>query len=166
MSELFRRYATPFITGLFLVSLISGVALFFHWQSGVFKEMHEWLSMVLIIPFGLHVWKNWRPMVAYMSKAPFAIASVASVVAALVFAYPALTGTSSGAGGPPPFAFATKMMNGAPKDVAPILGKSTDDVVKALTDAGFTAATADKKLSEIATASGKNAMELMSVLNK
>ena len=166
MSTLLNRYATPFITGLFLVSLISGVAIFFHWQTGVFKGMHEWLSMVLIVPFALHIWKNWRPMVAYLSKPAFAVASVASVVAALVFAYPALTGSSSMAGGPPPFAFATKMLNGAPKDVAPILGKSTDDVVKALTDAGFTAATADKKLSEIATASGKNAMELMSVLNK
>ena len=28
MSQLFHRYATPLITGLFLVSLISGLALF------------------------------------------------------------------------------------------------------------------------------------------
>ena len=166
MSDVLRRYATPFITGLFLVSLISGVALFFHWGQAAFHGMHEWLSMVLIIPFGLHMWKNWRPMMAYVTKPAFAIASVVSVVAALAFAWPAITGTASSRGGPPPFAFATKMLNGAPKDVAPILGKSTEDVVKALTDAGFTAATADKKLSEIATASGKPAMELMGVLNK
>lgn len=166
MTTLLNRYATPFITGLFLVSLISGVAIFFHWQTGLFKGMHEWLSMVLIVPFALHIWKNWRPMVAYLSKPAFAVASVLSLVAALAFAYPALTGNASSAGGPPPFAFATKMLNGAPRDVAPILGKSTDDVVKALTDAGFTAAAADTKLSEIATASGKDAMELMAVLNK
>ena len=43
--------ATPFTTGLFLVSLISGIALFFHWESRVFHGMHEWLSMVLIAPF-------------------------------------------------------------------------------------------------------------------
>lgn len=61
MTGFLRRYATPFITSLFLVSLVSGIALFFHVGAGWFHEMHEWLSMVLILPFFLHVWKNWRP---------------------------------------------------------------------------------------------------------
>lgn len=30
MTAIFMRYATPLITTLFLVSLISGIALFFH----------------------------------------------------------------------------------------------------------------------------------------
>ncbi len=46
---MFSRYATPFITGLFLVSLISGIALFFHVGPGGFHGMHEWLSMLLIL---------------------------------------------------------------------------------------------------------------------
>ncbi len=30
MTKALSRFATPFITGLFLVSLLSGIALFFH----------------------------------------------------------------------------------------------------------------------------------------
>jgi hypothetical protein len=60
MPSILSRYATPLITGLFIVSLVSGVALFFHLGSAWFHSMHEWLSMVLILPFVLHIWKNWR----------------------------------------------------------------------------------------------------------
>ncbi|HSO47757.1 MAG TPA: DUF4405 domain-containing protein [Rhizobiaceae bacterium] len=60
MPNLLMRYATPLTSGLFAVSLISGVALFFHLGQAAFHGMHEWLSMVLILPFALHLWKNWR----------------------------------------------------------------------------------------------------------
>ena len=73
MQTFINRYATPLVTGLFLVSLISGVALFLHWGSGWFHGMHEWLSMVLILAFVLHLWKNWRPMTAYLRRAPMAL---------------------------------------------------------------------------------------------
>ena len=49
MPTLLQRYATPLITGLFLVSLISGTALFFHIAQSTFREMHEWLSLVLVV---------------------------------------------------------------------------------------------------------------------
>lgn len=58
MKDIANRYATPLTTGLFAVSAISGVALFFHLGSAYFHGMHEWLSMALLIPFGVHVWKN------------------------------------------------------------------------------------------------------------
>ena len=73
MKALLLKYATPFIAGLFLVSLVSGVALFFHVGNATFHGMHEWLSMVLILPFVLHLWKNWKPLFAYLSGAPMAI---------------------------------------------------------------------------------------------
>lgn len=76
MPNLLSRYATPLTTGLFLVSLISGIALFFHYGTAAFREMHEWLSMVLILPFVLHVWKNWRPFLAYFKRLPMALSLV------------------------------------------------------------------------------------------
>ena len=48
MSSLLSRYATPLTTGLFLVSLVSGIALFFHLGAAAFHGMHEWLSMALM----------------------------------------------------------------------------------------------------------------------
>ncbi len=94
MASLLLRYATPLITGLFLVSLISGVALFFHWGPGAFHGIHEWLSMVLILPFVLHLWKNWRPMTAYFKRAPMAIALGLSLLASLAFFIPLESATA------------------------------------------------------------------------
>lgn len=164
MSSFLSRYATPLTTGLFLVSLISGIALFFHLGTSAFREMHEWLSMVLILPFVLHVWKNWRPFLAYFKRLPMALSLVLCLVAGLVFAWPAITGTASGAGGNPAFAMVNVVAAGTPAQVAPLLGKSDADVIAALKQAGFTAADATKPLSEIATASGKDTIALMATL--
>lgn len=156
MKTFFQKYATPLITGLFLISLVSGVALFFHFGSQTFRGMHEWLSMVLILPFGLHIWKNWRPFVNYFRRSPMAIALVASLAAALTFAlWP-----SDGAGGPPQFAFAHTIAGNSLEKVAPLLGETPDSLVARLQKAGFTATTPQATLTDIATKSGRSEAEL------
>lgn len=163
MPNLLSRYATPFTTGLFLISLISGVALFFHVGTAAFREMHEWLSLVLILPFVLHVWKNWRPFLAYFKRLPMVLSLGICLAAGLVFAWPAITGSAS-SGGNPAFAMINVVAAGKPGQIAPLLGKSEAEIVDALKQGGFTAADGAKPLSEIATASGKDTMELMATL--
>lgn len=163
MPSLLSRYATPFTTGLFLISLISGIALFFHVGTTAFREMHEWLSMVLFLPFILHVWKNWRPFLAYFKRLPMALSLAICLIAGLVFAWPAITGSASSAGNPA-FAMINVVTAGKPGQIAPLLGKTEAEVVDALKQGGFTAADGAKPLSEIATASGKDTMELMATL--
>jgi len=68
MKAALTRHATPYTTGLFLVSTVSGVALFFHLGSNLFHSMHEWLSMLLLVPVGLHVWKNWGALLTYLRR--------------------------------------------------------------------------------------------------
>lgn len=165
MPELLNRYATPFITGLFLVSLISGTALFFHVGQSAFREMHEWLSMVLILPFVLHVWKNWRPLLSYFRHAPFWVGSAVSLVAAIAFAWPALTGSAGeGRGGPPPFALSSAVLKAPVAAVAPVLNLAPDDLLAGLKARGFTVTTTDEPLAAIGSNSGKDTMELAAAL--
>jgi hypothetical protein len=164
MPSLLSRYATPFTTGLFLISLISGIALFFHLGTAAFREMHEWLSMVLILPFVLHVWKNWRPFLAYFKRLPMALSLALCLAAGLVFAWPAITGTASSGGGNPAFAMVNVVAAGKPGEIAPLLGKTEAEVVDALKQKGFTAADGTTSLTDIAKASGKDTMELMATL--
>jgi hypothetical protein len=161
MKSLLLRYATPLITGLFLVSLVSGIALFFHIGNGTFNEMHEWLSMVLILPFVLHIWKNWRPLVTYLSRPPMAIALIVSLAAALGFVYQS---TQQKAGGPPQFAIVSKMITGSPAAVAPVLGETPDTMVARLKAAGFTAAAPELALTDIAKQSGKTDRDVVPLL--
>lgn len=153
MITFFNRYATPLITGLFLVSLISGVALFFHMGQATFHEMHEVLSMVLIVPFALHIWKNWRPVTAYLKHRPMYVALSLSLVASLAYAIPANFG-STGTGGPAQFVIAQKVLNGSVATVAPLFGTDAEGMTARLTAAGFTVTGADETLAAIAQSSG------------
>jgi hypothetical protein len=148
------RYATPLTTGLFAVSTISGVALFFHWQSGAFHAMHEWLSMVLLLPFALHIWKNWRALLGYVKRKTIWMPLALSLVVAVPFAAASLSG---GPGGNPAFR-AVGLLTRAPiAELAPVLNTSPEALLADLRQLGYEAASAETTLSEIAAASGTEA---------
>lgn len=91
MRDFVFKYATGAATGLFLVSGISGLALFFHFQPGLFKDLHEWLGIGLLLVVGLHLYRNWPAFLGYIRRrtlfAPLAI----SLVLGAVFVIPALS---------------------------------------------------------------------------
>ncbi|MCB1381747.1 MAG: DUF4405 domain-containing protein [Notoacmeibacter sp.] len=152
MSSFLNRYATPLTTGLFLVSLISGFALFFHLGSSYFHAMHEWLSVVLVLPFLLHIWKNWRAFFTYFKRPPMAIALGLSLAAAAVFVVPQLmaSGQPSGVN---PRAVIGLMTAGKVGDLAPLVGQTPESLIAALAAKGITA-TASQTLTQAAEASG------------
>jgi hypothetical protein len=166
MKTFLKHFATPLITGFFLVSLVSGTALYFHWQQNIFKDMHETLSMVLIIPFLLHLFKNWRAFWGYFTGKPFLIAAVIAIGSALYFAAPALMGKGQGqrGGRPPQFAFAEKVMAIPLQDVVEAFDLTPDAAVEKLKAAGFSAAAKDVPLGDIAKSSGKRSDALMRAL--
>jgi len=161
MPALIQRYATPLITGLFIVSLVSGAALFFHVGQAYFHGMHEWLSMVLILPFVLHLWKNWRAMTTYFAKPAFALAMGLSLAGGAVFAYQGAANTS---GGPPQMALARMILASPAEEVVPLLNLSTEEFAAKLAAAGFTTPAPGQSLSDLAKASGKSDMELAGLL--
>jgi hypothetical protein len=161
MPVLIQRYATPLITGLFLVSLVSGIALFFHLGQAYFHGMHEWLSMVLILPFVLHLWKNWRAMTTYFARPAFAAALSLSLAAGLWFAYQGATNTS---GGPPQLALARMMLASPAAEVAPLLDMSQEELLEKLAASGFALGDGTGTLADMARASGKSDMDLAQFL--
>lgn len=156
------RYATPTITGLFLVSLVSGIALFFHVGGGLFNAMHEWLSMVLILPFVLHLWKNWRALTTYFWKGPMVAALALSLMAAAGFGLASMSGGRTG--GPPQIALTHALFARTATEFAPVLGMSGEALAAQLRQAGYSAADPSLPLSAIAARSGKSEFELSSAL--
>jgi hypothetical protein len=154
-----NRFATPLTTGLFAVSTVSGVALFFHWQSPAFHSMHEWLSMVFLLPFALHLWKNWRPLVAYARRYALWLILAASALAATPFALDGLSGPRGG--GNPGFRAVGLMTQARLADLAPILKTSPDSLVGALQKRGYKVASADDTVAGVARASGAPANEVL-----
>ncbi|MBZ0162326.1 MAG: DUF4405 domain-containing protein [Notoacmeibacter sp.] len=161
MPAFLSRYATPLITGLFVVSLVSGVALFFHIGTTAFRGMHEWLSLVLIAPFALHVWKNWRPFAGYFKRPPMMIALGISLATAVAFAVPAMTGAG---GTSPQRAIFQAFENGAVADLAPLFGHDGASLAAALKAQGLTVESPSQKVRDIADASGRSPFEVVGLI--
>lgn len=84
-AKFMNKYGTPLTTIFFLISTITGVALFFHWGPSSFHPMHEWLSMVLLLAFVLHLIKNWTPLVNYGRRGLLYIPLLIGIVASAYF---------------------------------------------------------------------------------
>lgn len=161
MPSILSRYATPFITGLFIISLVSGVAMFFHVGEAQLKEMHEWLGVVLIVPFVLHLWRNWKPFSSYFKRPAMKVALAASFVAAAAFVVPTLTATGPSREGPPEFAAVRAMQNAPISALAPLYGQEGNDLAERLRERGYTVASTEMTLNAVAEASGKSSREIL-----
>ena len=149
MPPLLNRYATPLTIGLFAVSAISGIALFLHVGQGVFNGMHEWLSMLLLLPFALHMWRNWAAVTGYLRRRTLLVPLALSLVVALGFGAPGALGL----GGREPPAVAIQLLSQAPLDqLAPVL-KTTPDALRArLAEKGYRADSSDISIAQVAAA--------------
>ncbi|MCP1270865.1 hypothetical protein [Acetobacter cerevisiae] len=156
MNLVIKKYSTPLITGLFLVSAISGTALFFHWQSGWFHSMHIWLSMVLLLPFFLHLWRNWSQFLLYFRNKSMLAACLLSFVAAGGFML-----TSGHRGGNPAMRVFPVLTQAPLTDLAPLLHRSPDALVERLTHSGYTVHDTTDTLDQIAAASGQQASAIL-----
>lgn len=158
-----NRIATPLTTGLFIVSLVSGVALFFHVGMGTFHGMHEWLSMVLIPPFLLHIWRNWRPFVGYFRRAVMPIALVLCVLAAIPFAMPQSEGSAPGN----PLVAIAGVIEAAPaSSVAELYGYAPADFILEMNRLGWNISSEDLTMKAVAVENGKDTRALLSALAK
>lgn len=155
MNRVFSRYATPFTVGLFLVSTISGVALFFHWQSKLFHGMHEWLSMLLLVPVILHIQKNWSSMTSYFIKKTVWMPLMLSIAGGAMF-----LGLALNSPGRPPSASARLMSEVSVGAFAALIQKTPAGLIRELNAKGYAAARPDETLISVARKSGKTVDQL------
>lgn len=155
------RIGTPLTAGLFLVSTVSGVALFFGLAPGLFHEMHEVLSMALIAPFLVHVWRNWKPLVGYFRRAAMPIALALSLVAAGYFA---LGASGSARGGNPALALVAAAQQVPVATLAPVLKLDPAAITQRLDEAGFGPVQPGESVAAIAARTGRSSMEVLAKL--
>ncbi|WP_187971323.1 DUF4405 domain-containing protein [Aquibium microcysteis] len=161
MSVVVSRWATPLVTGLFVVSLVSGVAIFFGVGRAAFTGMHEWLSMVLVVPFVLHLQKNWRPFLAYFKRAPMRVALASSLAGALAFAAPSMIGGSTGA--PPERQLIQLLPSRTVAQLAPLLGMAATDLEAALVRGGLKVTSPDEPIAQISADSSVTTSRVLAI---
>lgn len=147
MNVLLNRLATPFTLALFAISTISGVALFLHVGQSYFHAMHEWLSILLLAPVALHVWKNWNPLVIYTKRGALLWPVIVSVAVAIPFAWPAIAGKQQGGS---PMTAMRVMLKAPIADLAPLLKTTPDALQAALAAKGYKASSTQDSIEKIA----------------
>lgn len=156
-NDFMHRYGTPLTAGLFTVSAVSGVALFFHRSPRTFHAMHEWLSVVLLAPFALHMLKNWKPLLAYAKRKTLLIPLVLSLAVAVPFALTAGKGRPAN-----PATQAVAVMTQARlADLAPVLQATPDELLSHLQQHGYKAGATTDTVAAIANASQANASDVL-----
>ncbi len=159
--RILTRHATTFTASLFLISAVSGVALFVHAAPGLFHEMHVWLSLVLLLPVALHVWRNWHGVMNYIRRRALFIPLAISLAVAAVMAVGSLGG---GPGGGPGGRAMALVASQPLTTVASLAGITTDDLTQRLADAGLEVTGPTETLRQISQRSGRDLFEVLSVV--
>lgn len=114
-----RDFATSLTTTVFLVIATSGVMMYFHFNSGMVKNLHEILGLLFVVAACFHVIMNWKSMKSYFKKKIF-IASfiVISIISGVFISQSANKGTD------PKRVLTTKVLNGSISDTFKLLNGS------------------------------------------
>lgn len=127
-----KVWATPLTMGAFFLSAVTGVLLFFHWQSGLNKLAHEWLGWLLIIGGVAHAFANGSGFRAHLKK-PVGRAIIGIFVLMLAGSFWSLPGKQKS-----PQAEAVTALSKAPLSVvAQVAGRKPDDMLIRIKAAGF-----------------------------
>jgi hypothetical protein len=84
---------------LFIVVAVTGTFMFFHLGPGIFKLIHQWVSLGLVAIGLVHVLLNLKVLVSYL-RSPAALVSVALGIILCVIV--AMQPAPQRRGGPPP----------------------------------------------------------------
>lgn len=147
MFRVSREWATPLTASVFVLMAATGGLMFFHLDSGVQKAVHEWLGWGMVAAVAAHAASNWGAFKRYLKLPSRSLAAIAASVALLGGTFAIARGAPNEA--PLPIV-ALRAISGAPLvSVAPLAGKSVDQVKRDLAGAGFTVADEAASLERI-----------------
>lgn len=140
-----RPWITPLVIGAFLLSAVTGVLMFFHWDTGLNKTAHEWLSWAMVIGVVLHVLLNLPAFKRYFQQnTARGVVGVFALVLALSF-IPLAGGKSE-----PSFAGPMRALSQAKLPVlAQVLGQPVDTLRAQLQAAGYAEVRDDQSLQDV-----------------
>ncbi len=145
-----RQVVTPVTMVLFLVSTVTGIMLLLHWQAGLVRFSHEWLSLGFALIALWHLARNRGAFRAYFRRNATLVAVTATLLLSL-----GVTGLTGTTGGASPRAVFQALSGATLASAAPALGPTVDAAVARLAAVDIRAS-ADQTLREIAAAAERS----------
>lgn len=152
-----KKYSTPLTAATAIVVCVTGVMMFFHLYKGEVQAMHEWLGMGFVVAAVLHLLRHRRPLVLMLKQSRTHILLVLTLLISLAFLYP------SSEQQPNPMRSTISAVLRAPiKDLAPVVGVTTEELTARLSDAGVQTSSPDDSLQSLAKTGQTDPMKLLS----
>lgn len=136
---------TPTIA-LFLIISVTGIFLLLHVGSPNLKTIHQWLGLVFVACGMLHAIANWKLMKRYLGGMKAAAIGL-MLISAVTYSVVAVPTDKAGN---PIKSIIMKVMKAPLSTIAILYGQETDALVKQLQAKGYTIASVDNTLEDIA----------------
>ena len=155
--SMLKKYSTPLTAATAIVVCVTGVMMFFNLYKGEVKAMHEWLGMGFVVAAVLHLLRHRRPLTLMMKHSRTHILLVLTLLISLAFLYP-----SSGGQKVNPMRSTIEAVLRAPiKDLAPVVGVTTEELTARLADAGVAQPAPTDSIQSLAKAGQAEPMKLL-----
>lgn len=130
-----RDWATPLTMGTFFLMAVTGLLMFFHFDRGLNKLAHEWLSWVMVSAAGLHAAVNFNLLKRYLAnRKALGVIGLCLLALGASFASP-----SGGKPKSPQIAASQALLDTPIPLVAQVAVRDAGDIVAALNAAGMKA---------------------------
>jgi hypothetical protein len=157
-----RKIITPLTGVLSLVIGVSGAMLFFHFEEGLVKGVHEWLGMAFMVVMLVHLAINWKPFKQHFRKpAAWIGTAVVSTISALF-----LVNSLSQPNQSPVRSIIHSIETTAVYDLAPVFKVSHLEMSQRFDKAGVVIISGQETIQELADSSGVNPRILIAALTK
>ena len=158
--KLRREWITPFSAGMFLISAVTGVMLFFHLGVGLTHGVHEWISWALLAGVALHLAVNFAAIKKFLLNARgLAILSCCCVV--LLFS----SFSSGGGKGGSATGVMVDRLTGVPlTTLAQVAGVEVEQLRARLSEAGLTWQSDEQSLRDLVGGDRGRLMHLLGEL--
>ena len=147
MSLSLHKWATPLVAGAFLLMAATGILMFFHLDSGLNKEAHEWLGWAFVIGAAFHIISNLPAFKKKMTK-PLSLKIVGVFALLLLLSFIPLE-EGDGNGKMLARASMDKLMSAPVSVVADVVGKPTEQLIAELNAQGVSITTESQSIKDV-----------------
>lgn len=144
--QISREWATPLTIGSFILMGCTGILMFFHADTGLNKEVHEWLGWAMVAGVATHVTANFAAFKRYLSK-PAALAIIGVFVVILAASF--FIKEEDEGGGHPARRASQAVLHAPLTSIAPLAHQTPEALLAALQKAGFKAQSTNQTLDSI-----------------
>ena len=158
-----RQWVTPLVAGSFLLMGVTGILMFFHWDTGLNKTVHEWLGWAMVVAVALHVMVNLQGFKnMFHTTLGKGILGLFTLILALSFFN---LGGGEGNGGPPFKNSVNLLSNASITELSQISHIDEQILLTRLQQAGVNSATAQSSVKQLVGDDlGKQMQTLNSIL--